>query len=210
LEELCRTYWFPIYAFIRRRGSDPHQAEDLTQSFFVHILENEALAKADRRKGKFRSFLLSTLNHFLSNELDKQLALKRGGGRQFVSFDDETGESNYLRVSAESLSPEKLFDRRWALILVEKALARLRGEYAAAGNSNLFSAIEPGLTEDVAPPKYSEWATRLGMTPGAVRVALHRLRRRFGEALRSVVSDTVSTPEEVEEEIRALFASVAK
>ena len=208
LEHLCRIYWYPIYAFIRRRGSDHHHAEDLTQAFFAHLLEQDSLAKADRVKGKFRSFLLAALTNFLANERDKARTLKRGGQRQIISLESEEGEALYLQEPVDLLSPEKLFDRRWALILVEGVLARLRQEYDTPGKRSLFRTVEAGLTDEVAASVYGDWAIRLEMSKGAVRVALHRLRRRFGEALRDEVAQTVSTPEEVEEEIRNLFASV--
>jgi len=209
LEQLCRNYWYPIYAFIRRRGSDQHQAEDLTQAFFARLLEQESMAKADRQKGKFRTFLLANLTNFLANEWNKGRALKRGGQRHIISLDEEVGEALYLREPADSLSPERLFDRRWALIIVDGVLARLRREYDASGKTKLFATIETGLTQEVAASVYGDWAARLGMSAGAVRVALHRLRRRFGEVLRTEVAQTVSNPVEVEEEIRSLFASVA-
>jgi len=208
LEHLCQNYWYPIYAFIRRRGSSPHQAEDLTQSFFAHLLEKESLAKVDRQKGKFRSFLLGTLKNFLANEWDKSLAAKRGGKRQFISLDAEAGEAVFLQESDLAAPEERLFDRRWALIVVEAVLARLGREYAAAKKEKLFSTLEKGLTEDMPASVYGEWATELGMTQEAVRVALHRLRRRFGKELREEIAQTVSDPSEVDEEIKNLFAAI--
>src|ERR1017187_4629949 len=133
LEQLCGKYWYPIYAFIRRRGSDHHQAEDLTQAFFAHLLESEALRKADRNRGKFRTFLLAALTHFLANEWDKQQTLKRGGRRQFVSLDETVAEDRYRQEPVEALTPEKLFERRWALALLEQVLARLGQDYVKAG-----------------------------------------------------------------------------
>jgi RNA polymerase sigma factor (sigma-70 family) len=209
LEQLCQNYWPPVYAFVRRRGSSPADAEDLTQAFFAHLLAKDALAKVERQKGKFRSFLLAALTHFLTNEWAKTQTRKRGGDRQITSLDDDTGEALYRQEPADTLSPERLFDRRWALTLIARALDGLRQEYAAAGKAALFARIEPGLTDEVAPAAYAQWGAELDMNEGAVRVALHRLRRRFGDALRAEVAQAVSRPEEIEEEIRHLLAAVA-
>ena len=209
LERLCRNYWHPIYAFIRRRGSDRHDAEDLTQAFFEFLLEKETLKKVDRRKGKFRTFLLAALTNFLANEWDKRQTLKRGGQRQIISLDEAAAEGLYLREPVESLTPERLFERRWASALIEQVLARLKQEYAAGGKAKLFTKLEPALTGEVAAGAFAEWAAALGMTEGAVKVALHRLRRRFGEVLRSEIAHTVSSPEEINDEIRQLFAAIS-
>jgi RNA polymerase sigma factor (sigma-70 family) len=209
LERLCRTYWYPIYAFVRRRGSDPHEAEDLTQAFFAFLLEKETLKKVDQQKGKFRTFLLAALTNFLANEWDKRQTLKRGGQRQIISLDEAAAEGLYLREPVESLSPEKLFERRWAGALIEQVLTRLQREYATGGKANLFAKLEPALTGEVAAGAYAGWAAALDMSEGAVKVALHRLRRRFGEILRSEIAHTVSNPEEIDDEIRQLFAAIA-
>jgi RNA polymerase sigma-70 factor (ECF subfamily) len=210
LERLCQAYWFPIYAFTRRRGSDAHEAEDLTQSFFAFLLEKEALRKVDRCKGRFRTFLLAALTNFLANEWDKRRALKRGGEHQFVSFDDAAAEACYLKEATDSLTPEKLFERRWAVTLMGQVFARLKQEYAAGNKAALFEKLEPALTGEVGSGAFAQWAGELGMSEGAVKVALHRLRRRFGEALRSEIAHTVSSPDEIEDEIRQLFAAVAR
>jgi RNA polymerase sigma-70 factor (ECF subfamily) len=209
LERLCRTYWYPIYAFVRRRGFGPHDAEDLTQGFFAFLLEKETLKKVDRAKGKFRTFLLAALTNFLANEHDKRQTLKRGGRREIVSLDETVAEGRYLREPVESLTPEKLFERRWANVLVEQVLARLKEEYAASGKADVFAKLEPALTRDTGAGAYAEWVKELGMSEGAVKVALHRLRRRFGEVLRSEIAHTVSSPEEIDDEIRHLFAAIA-
>jgi RNA polymerase sigma factor (sigma-70 family) len=209
MEQLCRRYWYPIYAFVRRRGSDRHEAEDLTQGFFAHLLEMETLKKADQRKGKFRTFLLSSLTKFLSNERDKRQAVKRGGGRQILSLDEAAAEQLYSLEPVEPGSPEKLFDQRWAATLVDGVLARLREEYRARGKAQLLAQLEPGLTQEALPGRYAEWATVLQLNEGAVRVALHRLRRRFGELLREEITQTVANPAEVDEEIRHLFTSIS-
>jgi RNA polymerase sigma factor (sigma-70 family) len=207
LEKLCHRYWYPLYAFIRRRGHDPHEAKDLTQSFFVHLLTNEALTGLDRNKGLFRSFLLTVLTHFLNDEWDRQQAAKRGGGRQIVSWDNLSAEEMYQNEQVESSSPESSFDRQWAFTLVRHALHQLRQEYAAEGKQALFAQLEPCLTGASSPGFYAEAAERLNMNAGAVRVALHRLRRRLGQLLRSEVARTVRRPEDIEEEIRCLFGS---
>lgn len=207
LEQLCGKYWYPIYAFIRRRGSDHHQAEDLTQAFFAHLLEKETLRKADRNKGKFRTFLLAALTNFLANEWDKRQALKRGGQRQILSLNETVAEELYRQDAVETVTPETLFERRWALALLEQALARLKQEYAEAGKAELFANLEPGLSGAPGPGWYAECAGRLGMTQNAVRVALHRLRRRFGESLREEIAPTVGGAAEVEDEILHLFAA---
>jgi len=208
LEELCRKYWPPIYAFVRRRGSDPHEAEDLTQAFFVHLLEHEGIKKAERAKGKFRTFLLASLTNFLNNEWDKSQTLKRGGQRQIVSLDEEAAEERYRSERVDLLTPERIFERRWAQTLVERALTQLKGEYDSREKGALFATLEPGLTGETPAGVCAEWAAVLGMGEGAVRVALHRMRRRFGELLRGEIAKTVVSPAEVEEEIRLLFAAV--
>jgi RNA polymerase sigma factor (sigma-70 family) len=208
LEKLCRQYWYPIYAFVRRRGSDCHEAEDLTQAFFAHLLDKETLKKVDRRKGKFRTFLLASLTNFLTNEWDKRQTLKRGGEYQIMSL-HEVAEEMYGREPAAERSPEKLFDRRWALLVAESVLGQLKAEYAGQNKSKLFAQLEPGLTGELDAGWYQTRASALGMSEGAVRVALHRLRRRFGELLRAEVGQTVTSPGEVDEEIRHLFASMS-
>jgi RNA polymerase sigma-70 factor (ECF subfamily) len=209
LERLCRTYWYPIYAFIRRRGSSPHDAEDLTQGFFAQLLEKKTLKKVDRQKGKFRTFMLAALTNFLNNEWDKQQTLKRGGKRQIISLDETRAEELYSREPVESLTPEKLFERRWASTVVERVLARLKQEYATADKLKLFEKLEHGLTGEVTQDVCAGWAAALAMSEGAVKVALHRLRRRYGELLRGEIAHTVATPEELDEEIRHLCAAMA-
>jgi RNA polymerase sigma-70 factor (ECF subfamily) len=209
LERLCRIYWFPIYAFIRRRGSDQHDAEDLTQGFFAYLLDKDTLKKVDRAKGKFRTFLLAALTNFLANERDKRRTLKRGGQGQIISLDETVAEDLYRHEAVESLTPENLFERRWASALIEQVLARLKQEYAAGCKADLFAKLEPALTGETATGVYAEWAAALGMSEGAVKVALHRLRRRFGEVLRSEIAHTVTSPEEIDDEIRHLFAAMS-
>jgi RNA polymerase sigma-70 factor (ECF subfamily) len=209
LESLCSRYWYPVYAFIRRRGSDPHEAKDLTQAFFTHLLENETLKKVDPQKGKFRSFLLTAATNFLTNEWDKRQSLKRGGQHQIISLDDTEAEERYRHEPVAVLTPENLYERRWAFTLLNEVLACLKEEYIAANKMELFAKLEPGLVDVVNPGSYADWAIALNMSEGAVRVAVHRLRRRFGELLRNEIARTVATPAEVDEEIRHLFAAIA-
>ncbi|MGA3265941.1 MAG: sigma-70 family RNA polymerase sigma factor [Verrucomicrobiota bacterium] len=210
LERLCRIYWYPIYAFIRRRGADRFHAEDLTQSFFALLLAKEMLKKVERQKGKFRSFLLAGVTNFMANEWDKQQTQKRGGGRQIISLDETTAaEELYQHEPVEPYPPEKLFDRSWAFTLLDRVLARLKQEYAAADKATFFATLEPYLTREMTPGSYGVPVAELHLSEGAVKVALHRLRRRFGELLRTEIAQTVSRPEEVDEEIRCLFAAIS-
>jgi RNA polymerase sigma factor (sigma-70 family) len=210
LEQLCRAYWYPLYAFIRRRGFDPHAAEDLTQSFFAYLLEKETLKRADRQHGKFRTFLLAALTNFLANEWDKRQTIKRGGRHQIISLDDTEAEERYRHELVESVTPEKLFERQWALTLIELVAARLARDYAAAGRAPLFAQLESCLTGEVSRGKYAEWGAALGMSEGALKVALHRMRRRYGELLREEIARTVTCPAEVDEEIRCLCANLSR
>jgi RNA polymerase sigma factor (sigma-70 family) len=206
LEHLCRRYWRPVYIFIRSRGADAHDAEDLTQAFFARLLEKDALTKVDRQKGKFRTFLMASVSNFLANEWDKKGALKRGGPQALVALEEITTEEGFLEAQSPSLPPDKLFDRRWAEMMVQRTLERIKKEYCATDKERLFQMLEPGLTAKVTPELARRWATDLAMSGGAVRVALHRLRRRFGELLRSEIAYTVSSSEEIDEEIRHLFS----
>ena len=210
LHWLCSAYWYPIYAFIRRRGADFHEAEDLTQAFFAFLLEGEIFKQADQHKGRFRSFLLAALSNFLNNEWDKRQTLKRGGQRQIISLDEATAEGRYRNEPAGVLTPEKLFDRRWAALLVEKVLALLREEYASANNAGVLARLEPLLTQEVTPGLYAQLAAESSMTEGSVKVALHRLRRLFGELLRREVGRTVADEAVLDEEIRYLFSALSE
>lgn len=210
LATLCRSYWFPIYSFIRRRGHPPHEAQDLTQDFFVHVFEHETLRRVDRTKGRFRTFLLAVLENFLRNERVRQRALKRGGGRQIVSWDESDSESRYAVEPADDATPELLFERRWAQSLVDQVMRRLSQEYRAADKAGVFEHLRGFLTGEIGPGMYEEAASGLGMSDGAVKVAVHRLRRRFGEMLRSEVAQTVNDPADVADELRHLLAALGR
>jgi RNA polymerase sigma factor (sigma-70 family) len=209
LEQLCRIYWYPIYAFIRRRGFAQHDAEDLAQGFFAYLLEKETFKKVDRQKGKFRSFMLAALTNFLNNDWAKRRTSKRGGKMKIVSLDETRSEEHYSHEPVDSSTPEKLFERRWAFAVVERVFARLRQEYAKANKLKLFTKLEYGLTREIAQNICAEWASALDMSEGAVKVALHRLRRRYGELLRDEIKRTVATQEELDEEIRHLCEAIA-
>lgn len=202
LETLCRTYWYPLYAFVRRLGHKPHDAEDLVQSFFAQCLEKNYLTAADRQKGRFRSFLLVALKRFLANEWDRARTRKRGGDRTFISLD---AEQRYAAEPADTLSADKLFERRWALTLLEKVLAQLQGEQEATGRLTTFKELQPLLISTDRGVAYAELGKRLGLTEGAVKVAVHRLRQRYRELLEREIANTVASPDEVEEERRYLL-----
>jgi RNA polymerase sigma-70 factor (ECF subfamily) len=208
LESLCQSYWYPLYAFIRRQGYEAPEAEDLTQAFFSRLIEKEYLAQADRNRGKFRSFLLTAVKHFLSNERDRAAAQKRGGGAQHVSLDFGDAEKRYAQEPSSGLTPEEMFEKRAALSLLDRALALLGAEYEVRGNSRQFEILAPLLTGD-SEDLYEKAADDLGMSRGAVRVALHRMRGRFRVILRDLVASLVTEPEDVDDEIRHLVNAVA-
>ncbi|HEV7406387.1 MAG TPA: ECF-type sigma factor [Chthoniobacteraceae bacterium] len=208
LAKLCRTYWYPLYAFVRRQGHGAHDAQDLTQGFFARLLEKKDLAAVDRSKGKFRSFLLASMKHFLANEWDRARAQKRGGGLALISIDDAEAEGRYAHEAAEQSTAEQLFDRRWALTLLDQVLARLEAEMAAAGKRATFDALKFSLTGGQA-AAYEEIAHRLGTTEGALKVAIHRLRDRYRTLLREEIADTVGSAADVDEELRHLFSALS-
>jgi len=209
LETLCRAYWYPLYAFIRRRGYGPSDAEDLTQAFFAHLFEKGALKTVGREKGRFRSFLLAALTHFLNNEYQKSQAWKRGGKNLLESWDALRAEDRYRHEPVDNVTPERLFERRWAFTLLERVLSQLRQEYQAGGKLAVFDELQPLLAGEAGAGGTASAATRLGMHEGAAKVALHRLRRRFGDNLRTHIACTVASPDQVEDEIRYLFSVVA-
>lgn len=209
LESLCRAYWNPLYAYVRRRGYGIEEARDLTQSFFEALLSKNLFSQADRERGRLRTFLLGALNHFLLNDWDKARALKRGGGCEMISLDACDPEERYLHEPADSLSPEKLFDRRWAETLLELVFARMRREYETVGQSERFELCKAWLAGNDGSTSYAEVAVRLGIAETGARTLVHRLRRRFRELMRAEIAETVSTPADVDEEIRALFRALA-
>lgn len=208
LERLCRTYWWPLYAFVRRRGHEPHDAQDLTQEFFARLLAKDFLRAVDRSKGKFRSFLLAALEHFLANEWRRSRTQKRGGGAGFISLDDTSTENRYLQVPSSALSPEQVFEQQWAMTLLDQAVSRLQGEFGSAGKEALFNEIKIFLTGDKLAGGYAELASKLRTTEAALKMAVSRMRKRYVELLREEIANTVSSPKEVEEELRALYATL--
>lgn len=210
LAKLCRIYWQPVYVFIRRRGHDPDQAQDLTQSFFAVLLEKNYLADANRQKGRFRSFLLTAVKHFLANEWDREHAVKRGGFQKSFSIDRAETELWYVGRTGEPENPEQLFERRWALSLLEQVLAELRLAYVRSGNIETFRRLLPFLNGDPVDKGYEALAEVTGMSGGALRAAVHRMRRKFRSLLRKRISDTVSRPEEIEAEIQFLLSAVRR
>ena len=204
MAELCRIYWYPLYAFIRRRGYAAPEAEDLTQEFFTRLLEKHFLAAVDREKGRFRTFLLMAVKRFLANEYDRAEAQKRGGGQRIVPLEGLEPENRYRLEPADTLTPERLFEQQWALTLLDQVLARLEAEMTAGSKAALFEAMKGHLAGS-RDETYAATAARLGMTEGAVKVAVHRLRRRYRAILQEEIAHTVACPEEIEEEIRYLF-----
>ena len=210
LANLCRTYWYPIYAHIRRRSRDASDALDLTQEFFAHVLEKGVLQVADPHRGRFRSFLLAAADNFVANQRDREQALKRGGGTHAVSLDLRDAEDRLLREPAHGSSPEQAFERRWALTLLENVLVRLRAEHASPEKALLLEQLEPYLAKGEGRASYRELGERLRMSEGAVKVAIHRLRQRFGTLLREEIGHTVARPDEIDDEIRSLFAALSR
>jgi len=207
LEQLCRMYWYPLYAYVRRCGFSPADAEDLTQGFFVLLLDRNSLAGIKREGGRFRSFLLTALKRFLVNERERQQTAKRGGGRMHFSLDELAPEERYQFEPVDHVTPDVLFERRWASTLLELAMSRLRTEYVEAGKGQLFQRLQPCLSGADDRVAYAAIAEELGMTEGAVKMAAHRLRRRYGEVLRAEVAQTVFTTAEIDDELRYLIAS---
>ncbi len=210
LAKLCQVYWYPLYAFVRRQGHRPHDAQDLTQEFFARLLEKDYLGDVDRSKGKFRSFLLVALKHFLSKEWARAKTRKRGGGRALVPLDALSAETRYSREPEDNVTPERLYERRWALTLLDRALSRLSEEYETTGRRALFEQLQGCLTGDTKSLPYAELAVKLGMTEGAVKVAVHRLRQHYRGVLREEISQTVADPAEIDDEIRQLFSALGE
>jgi len=205
MAELCRTYWYPLYAYLRRRGHSTHEAEDLTQAFFAKLLDRDLLANIDRQKGKFRAYLLTSLKNFLADEHDRAQAQKRGGGQPVISLEGVDPERRYRLEPSHDLSPEKLFEKQWALSILERVLSRLETEWIAAEKAELFRHLQPTLAGGQS-ARYDEIASRLGMTEGAIKSAAHRLRLGYRALLIDEISQTVAEPGEVEGEIRYLMS----
>jgi len=207
LEELCRTYWFPLYAYVRRRGHTKEDAEDLTQAFFARFLEKNHLEGLSAERGRFRAFLLASLKHFLINEWKKSQRLKRGGGEAPLSLDWQTADTKFQVAATAEPSPDKAFDREWALALLSKVIERLQKECEADGKVKLFEQLKVFLTAGKSESAQAEVAKALGMEEGAVRVAIHRLRKRYRALLRDEIVQTLSDPAQADEEMRALFGA---
>jgi RNA polymerase sigma-70 factor (ECF subfamily) len=210
LAELCQTYWYPLYAYIRRRGNNATEAEDLTQGFFARLLEKNYIGDVTPGIGRFRCFLLASLKHFLANEWDRAQTHKRGGGKAILSLDDQQAETRYQFEPIENVTPETLFEQRWALTVLECVLARLREEFVATEKAELFNQLKVFLSSDQAGSSYAEIAARTGLKEGTVKVAVHRLRRRYGELLRAEIGHTVNQPNEVEDEVRHLISVLSR
>jgi RNA polymerase sigma-70 factor (ECF subfamily) len=208
LAALCSAYWYPLYAFVRRKGYDAEAAQDLVQGFFTRLLEKGELAAVDRGKGKFRSFLMAACTHYLANQRDKDRAGKRGGGRALLSIDRLAAEGRYGREPAHGLTAERLFERQWAVTLLDQVLERLEAEMTAAGKSRQFAALRPALLGRAERTPYARIGAELGISEEAARAAAHRLRGRYRELLRAEVTRTVEDPADVAEEIRTLFAAL--
>jgi len=207
LETLCRHYWQPLYAFVRRQGHSPHDAQDLTQEFFARLLGKNYLAAVERQKGRFRSFLLAALKHFLANEWDKLRAQKRGGGKTAIFIDAAAAETSCAGALAAEETADRIYDRRWALTLLERTMQRLEQEYQSKARA--FERLRPALIGERDSLPYAQIARELDSTEGAVKAAVHRLRQRYREILREEIADTVASKSEVEEELRQLFSALS-
>jgi RNA polymerase sigma-70 factor (ECF subfamily) len=207
LEQLCTTYWYPLYVFVRRSGHGAEDAQDLTQEFFARLLEKNWLGGADRGKGRFRSYLLGAMRHFLLNEWDRSRRLKRGGGQHPISLDAMDAEKRYALEPADAVTADRIYERRWALTLLDQVMSRLRHEYAAVEREHVYDALKIALTGEKIP--YPELCSRLHLSEGAVRVAVHRLRQRYRDVIRAEIANTVSTENEIEAEVHHLFAALS-
>ncbi|HOW65735.1 MAG TPA: sigma-70 family RNA polymerase sigma factor [Candidatus Paceibacterota bacterium] len=206
LEQLCRTYWYPLYAYLRRTGCNPDDAEDLVQGFFVYFLEGQILRSVEREGGRFRSFLLGTLKHFVSDQKDKASAQKRGGGRQLISWELAEAEHRFFREPAEDESPDRLYERRWASVLLEHAMERLQQEWASSGKADVFAQLKGFVSGEKGLASYAEAADQANLSPNALKSAIFRLRRRYHELVREEVGHTVADPGELKEELRHLLS----
>ena len=206
LAELCRTYWYPLYAFVRRKGHSPPDAQDLTQAFFARLLEKNYVAQADRERGRFRTYLLAALSHFLADEWDKTQRLKRGGGLEIISFDAASAEERYRLEPVEQLDAAKLYERRWVTTLFDKVLSRIEEEFRDSGKGRLFEGLKRSLIAEDSGVSYAQLGVQLGLKEDAVKQAVHRMRLRYRELFREEIAQTVAGPDEVEDELKHLFA----
>lgn len=209
LEKVCRTYWYPLYAHVRQRGHDASEAEDLTQEFFARFLEKHSLTRVQRGRGRFRNYLLTALNHFLADEWDRERRVKRGGGIRPLRIGFEAGEDQYRYEPVDHASPDRLYERRWALAALQHVLAQLREEYEQKGKGQLFDVLKRLLVDEAEDASRVDAAAELHMSQGALRTALHRLRQRYGELFRREIANTVFRPEEIDEEMRYLLAALS-
>ncbi len=209
LEDLCGAYWLPLYSFARRRGASEHEAQDLTQAFFAALLEKNYVADADRQRGKFRTFLLTSFRHHCSKEREKAAAQKRGGGRVHLSLDFDEGERRYRLEPTSDLTPERVFERRWALTTLERGLERVKHHHERAGDLATFEALEPFIAPGTVRPTYAETAERIAKSETAVKAAIRRLRIRYREALRAEIADTVPAETDIDAEVRELMEALA-
>jgi RNA polymerase sigma factor (sigma-70 family) len=206
LATLCQAYWYPLYAYVRRSGYDADRAQDATQAFFTQVMEKHYLRQADAQRGRFRSFILAALKHFLATERDRASALKRGGNKPALHLEIETAEGRYQREPANHETPERVFERRWALTMLERAFATLGDEYRRSGRAEIFEHLKDLLTAGKSEESYAQIGVALAMSEGAVKVAVHRLRRAFGDSLRAEIAHTVQGAREIDDEIRYLFS----
>jgi RNA polymerase sigma factor (sigma-70 family) len=206
LEKLCRTYWRPIFAFLRRQGLSPTEAEDITQGFFAELLERRSLTAVRKEKGRLRSFLLGGLKYFLANEQRRAMAVKRGKGQRPIPLEEFRAGERIETEPADPMTPDQIYERRWALTILERVLSRLKNEYLAADNAVLFDSLKELLPDEPGSPSQAEIATRLGMTENAIRQAFYRFRQRYQALLREEIGNTVATPGDVEDELRHLIA----
>jgi len=210
LNQLCQSYWYPVYAYIRRRVPNLHESQDLTQEFFTHLIEKSTISAADRHKGRFRTFLLTALKSFLANQWQKGQAQKRGGGQTVLSLDFPSGDARFLAGPTTEATPDWLFDREWAISLLDDVVGRLHDEYARQGKQHIFDSLKGTITAQERQRPYSQVAHELGISENAAQVAAHRLRRRYRELLRQEIAKTVAEPADIDDEIRSLIATFAE
>ena len=210
LADLCETYWYPLYAYVRRRGNSADEAEELTQEFFARVLEKDYLTAAGPEKGRFRAFLLVCLKRFLANEWDRKRAKKRGGDRRKLSIDFQDADRRYRLEPVDDLTAERIFERRWALSLLARTLSQLADEMTAAGKGEVFEKLKAYLTAGADEPPYAETAGELGMSQGAIKVRVHRMRQRYRQVLRGQIAMTLGDPNDVDDEIRGLFSALGR